>query len=122
MPLAEVSPSPKPGVAGVRLSNRRQLFVEGVPPDLPSGAVIRLLLEDQEVIGTVSIPPDLVVWRDPDARCATFVSVQQLPEPPLAIAAAPPAALFLAEHSAPDDVTLSAMLNLARAESDRLDD
>jgi hypothetical protein len=122
MPPAEPSPPPaEHGIAGFRLEDRRQVFAEGVPSDLPIGAVVRLQLDGAEVIGTVSIPPSLVIWRDPGARCAAFVALERLPAAPEPATANPPLALFRAESSSPDEATLSAMLRLARQELHRLD-
>lgn len=115
-------PPVDPPVAGVRLADGRLVFVEGVPPDLPAGAVVRLRLEDREVSGVVSIPPSLLVWRDADAQCAAFLAVERLPEQPAPISVAPPLALMLADEGAPDEQVLGAMLALARAELGRLDD
>jgi hypothetical protein len=124
MPSADPSPpaSSQPGVAAIRLADRRQVFVEGVPPDLPFGAVIRLLLDGAAVAGTISIPPALVAWRDPDAHCATFLALERLPEPPTTAIASHPQALYLADGSVPEDATLAAMLQLAGEEMGRLDD
>jgi hypothetical protein len=120
-PAEPSSPPAGHGVAGVRLADRRLVFVEGVPSDLPIGAVLRLQLDGAEVIGAVSIPPALLVWRDPDARCAAFVAVELLPTAPESVTADPPLALFRAGLSAPDEAVVSAMLRLAREESSRLD-
>jgi hypothetical protein len=120
-PAEPPSPPAGQGVAAVRLADRRLVFVEGVPSDLPIGAVLRLQLDGAEVSGEVSIPPPLLVWRDPDAHCAAFVAVELLPTAPGSVTADPPLALFRAGSSAPDEAVVSAMLRLAREESSRLD-
>lgn len=122
MPPADVPP-PAPSsnaVAGVRLPDRRLIFVEGAPADLPSGATVRVVLDGQDITCTVSIPPALVVWRDPDARCAAFAQIVSPPAASTVRPAAPPEALFLADDTAPDESTMATMLDLARDELGRL--
>ncbi len=112
----------EPGVAGVRLPDRRQIFVEGAPPDLPEGATVHVLWDGVELVGAVSIAPALIVWRDPEARCGTFVRVESLPPTAELPSAELPLAVLLAEDGAPTQAALAAMLALAREEMDRLDD
>src|SRR5262249_4241478 len=119
MPPADSSP-PAIGtgaVAGVRLADHRLIFVEGVPADLPAGATLLARLAGRELSGTVSIPPALLVWREAAARCAGFVAIISLPTPAAASPPTPPSALFLADHTAPDEEILAAMLALAREET-----
>ena len=110
------------GVAGVRLADGRQVFVDGAPLDLEHGARVAVRSADQEREGTVSVTPRLIVWCDPDAALGTFLriisSAPSNPQP----AAKPPLALFLADEDAPDAARLNEMLNLAREELPRLDD
>jgi len=117
-----MSLSAEDGIAGVLNAKGNQVFVAGVPRDLPAGAVIRLRVSNGEIEGTVSIPPSLVLWRDPTASCADFVALVSLPAPPAPTIVEPPAAVFLAREDAPDEATLAAMLSLAQQERGRLDD
>ncbi len=109
------------GIAGVRLADGRQVFVEGVPQGLVLGDQMRIVLDGEERIGLVTIAPPQVIWRDPAARCAVYVRREQTPEAPAVSSAPPMDGLFLAEHAAPDASTLAAMLALAGAETERLD-
>jgi hypothetical protein len=108
-------------VAGVRLSDGRQVFVEGAPPDLATGAQVRFALDGVEMTGLVSIPPPQIIWRDPAARCARFYCLERMPDPPAVSSATPVEELFLAERDAPDPSILAAMLALALEASARLD-
>ncbi|HVA92644.1 MAG TPA: hypothetical protein VNL71_22720 [Chloroflexota bacterium] len=114
---------PPLGIAGARLADGRQVFVADAPPDLAPGARVALWWDDREQHGTVSIPPRLVMWRDPEAVVGRFLG---LLDPPIGHAAQweesdQPLALFLADGG-PEPDELAAMLALARAETDRLDD
>ena len=113
---------PSRHVAGVRLADGRQMFVEHVPDDLVAGTTIHLHLDGQELEGRVSIPPSLIAWRDPGARCAAFGGVVALPPSVRVDPGALPETLYLSEQDAPDEMTLAAMLALARDDLHRLDD
>jgi hypothetical protein len=110
------------GVAGVRLADGHQVFIEGVPEDLEQGAAVALCWADQTHEGTVSIPPRLIVWRDPEAALGAFLHRIAAAPATLPTEAEPPLALFLADEGAPDPACLDQMLGLARAELHRLDD
>lgn len=107
--------------AGVRLDDGRLIFVEGAPCDIPMGAQARIVLDGEERIGTVSVAPPHLIWRDPAARCAAFLRLERTPDPPAVSSAPPVEGLFLAEHETPDDTTMAAMLGLAVEESALLD-
>lgn len=112
------------GTAGVRLdAGRGHLhFVRGVPAALPDGAVLRFALDGALHQGTVTIPPSDVVWCDPEARCADFVSEVPRPDAPVLDVAPRAEAILLADEAPPDRAMLAARLALAWEEIDRLDD
>jgi hypothetical protein len=70
-------------VAGIRAGGGVLIFVADAPSSLEIGSSIRCSLDGKELCGVVSIPPRLIVWRDPAARCATFVAVEEAPAPPI---------------------------------------
>ena len=109
------------GIAGARLADGRQVFVADSPPDLEAGTSIALYWNDRELAGIVSIPPRLLLWRDPDAPVGRFLSVLASPAPEPAQAPEPPLALFEAEGGIPGPHSLPEMLALAHAESGWLD-
>ena len=108
-------------IAGARLAGGRQVFVADAPPDLEVGARIVLWWDDREQTGVVSIPPRLLVWRDPEAPVGRFLSVLGSAAPDAAQAAEPPLARFVAEGGAPGPQSLPEMLALAHAETEWLD-
>ncbi|HXT36478.1 MAG TPA: hypothetical protein VN837_12960 [Chloroflexota bacterium] len=110
------------GIAGARLADGRQVFVADAPLDLEAGTPVALWWNGQEQSGVVSIPPSLLVWRDPEAPVGRLLAVVASPAPELAQAPEPPLALFEAEGGAPGPQVLLEMLSLARAETEWLDD
>jgi hypothetical protein len=109
------------GIAGARLANGRQIFVAGAPLDLEVGIQIRLWWDGIEQTGTVSIPPRLMIWRDPEAPVGRILAVLGSTAPEAAQAAVPPLALFETAGDAPGPQSLAEMLALAHAEMDWLD-
>jgi len=108
------------GIAGARLADGRQVFVADAPLDLAAGTPIALWWDDQEQAGIVSIPPSLLVWRDPEALIGRFLAVLGSAAEPAPAAELPPA-LFEAEGGAPGPQSLLEMLALARSETVWLD-
>jgi hypothetical protein len=110
------------GIAGVRVADGRQVFVEGAPPELEHGTPVEIRSAGHELEGLVSVAPRLIIWRDPEVTLGTFV--RMIPSEPVdrAPTAEPPIALFLGDETAPSAARLNEMLNLARAETFRLDD
>jgi hypothetical protein len=110
------------GIAGVRIADGRQVFVEGAPPDLDHGTRVVIRSAGHDLEGLVSVAPRLIIWRDPEAALGTLVRI--IPSEPAdhAPTAEPPIALFLGDEDTPSAVRLNEMLNLGRAETFRLDD
>jgi hypothetical protein len=110
------------GVAGVRLADGRQIFVESAPQNLEQGTRVAVHSADHEIEGIVSIAPRLIVWRDPEMILGRFLRIVPSAAPDPLEAAEPPLALFLADEGSPEAARLNEMLHLARAETVRLDD
>ncbi len=108
--------------AGVRLTDGRQVFIDGAPEDLEQGTPVALRWAEQAYEGTVSIPPRLIVWCDPEAPLGAFLHRIAAASATAPTETEPPLALFLADEGAPDQACFDQMLGLARAELHRLDD
>ena len=66
------------GIAGVRLADGRQVFVEGAPIELDHGTPVAIRSAREDVEGTVSVAPRLIIWRDPEAILGTFLRILSL--------------------------------------------
>ena len=108
-------------VAGIRTSDGALVFVEDVPPTLEIGDVVRCRLGEEQLLGTVSIPPRLVMWRDAAARCASFEAVEHAVAAPPAHEAREPIARFGSIDASPTGFSEKDMFGLAWKEIDRLD-
>jgi hypothetical protein len=109
------------GVAGVLLPDGTLVWVDGAPAELEIGMEVVFRSETGNQTGIVEIPPRLVVWRDPEVRCAPFVSAS--PQRPYIASGRPePTIDSWVSPDAPDDGPhRDLMLELAWHEIERLD-
>jgi hypothetical protein len=108
-------------IAGIRLPGGELVFVEDAPQTLEIGDVVRCSRDGELLVGSVSIPTRFIVWRDPEARCAVFLSVEQISPPRLVLEPRQPMARLASLEDNAGGFSDKEMLDLAWQDIERLD-